>query len=144
MSSLLGATYHIPWPPVYDSLLSIVGGVNVDVAWIRRPLNSVMAWFGENSRDWACNLNDMSAAEIFGYHYSLLFLVALSVTIAYAMALGLHKCNVCTKSFGADFKKVNASANALKTFNFFVFLLYVRWAVLVSKAGGPSLGQQRV
>ena len=60
------------------------------------------------------------ALQVFTYHFGLLFLIALSILLAYGLALSLHKANVCKKKYGADFKRVNASASAIKTFNFFV------------------------
>ena len=55
--------------------------------------------------------------------FGLLGLIAVSVGVAYAAALCLHKVNVCAKCFGPTFKHENASATAIKTLSFFMFLL---------------------
>ena len=125
MSSLLSATYVVPWPPFYETLLKTVGSVNVDIGWLRQPLNAVMAWIGDAAKDWSCNFSDMSATELFMYHFGLLGLIAVSTLVAWVIALGLHRVNVCTKSFGPTFRREMASATAIKTFSFFVFLLPV-------------------
>ena len=123
VSSLLSATYVVPWPPFYETWMSTLASINIDIGWLRRPLNQLMGMIGEQFEDWSCNLGDMSARQLFIYHFGLLALIVLSVVIAYGIALGLHKVNLCAKSFGPKFKKDMAQATAVKTFNFFVFLL---------------------
>ena len=58
---MLGATYEIKWPPLYESILSTLAAVNIDVSQIRPPLNAVMSVFGDGLRRASCNFNDMSA-----------------------------------------------------------------------------------
>ena len=55
--------------------------------------------------------------------FGLGFVIALSVAVAYGIALCLHKTNVWAQKFGPKFKTSNASATGIKTFLFFVFLL---------------------
>ena len=35
VSSMLGSTYDIPWPPFYESILNTMAVVNIDVSMIR-------------------------------------------------------------------------------------------------------------
>ena len=62
--------------------------------------------------------------QVFTYHYGLLFLVALSIVLAWRIALSMHRADVCTKKFG-ELDEERASATALRIFSFFVFLLCV-------------------
>ena len=61
VSSMLGSTYAVPWPPFYESILNTMSAVNIDVSQIRPPLNAVMSVFGDGLRRASCNFNDMSA-----------------------------------------------------------------------------------
>ena len=140
VSSLLSVTYVIPWPPFYEALLIPLGSLNIDIGWFRQPLNTLLAWIDEVAGDWSCNLGDMSAKVLFGYHYGLLAMVITSVVAAYGIALCLHKSNVCKKKFGPTFKKDMAQATGIKTFMFFLFLLCVRradrWGASVRREEG--------
>ena len=35
VSSMLGSTCSIPWPPFYESMLNTMAAVNIDVSMIR-------------------------------------------------------------------------------------------------------------
>ena len=67
VSSLLSATYMVPWPPFFSILLDAFGSINIDIAWFRQPFNALMRWISEAAVNWSCNLGDMSARELFMY-----------------------------------------------------------------------------
>ena len=75
VSSLLSATYAVPWPPFYEAIMLPFGTVNIDIGWFRQPLNTVLRWIDDTAGDWSCNLGDMSAkvVELFlpQAHFSL-------------------------------------------------------------------------
>ena len=64
VSSMLGATYAVPWPPFYESILNTMSAVNIDVSMIREPLNNFMRLLGDGIGRASCNFNDMSAEEM--------------------------------------------------------------------------------
>ena len=120
VSSLLGATYEIPWPQAYGTLLSFVGVINIDIGWIRKPLNDLATAISGLSAG-ACNMNDMSAVELFFFHYSMLPLILMGIVAAYGLSLLFHKLNIMPKTFGANFKPEMALGTAISTLNFFMY-----------------------
>merc|ERR1719473_388166 len=125
VSSMLGATYAVPWPPIYESILNIMSAVNIDVSMIRKPLNDFMRLLGDGIGRASCNFNDMSAEEMFWFHYSLLGLIALAITLACIFSFAFNKLHVPLKGFGeGEFKSATVISQAIATFDFFVFLLY--------------------
>ena len=51
----------MPWPPFYETLMITVASVNIDIGWLRQPLNTVLGWISNAALGWSCNLGDMSA-----------------------------------------------------------------------------------
>ena len=119
VSSLLGATYEIPWPQTYSTLLSFIGVINIDIGWIRKPLNDLATAIG-GLRANTCNMNDMSAVDLFFYHYSMLVLISLGIITAYGISLLFHKLDIMPKKFGKKFEPEMALATAISTGNFFM------------------------
>ena len=168
MSSLLSATYVVPWPPFYMTLLEAVGVINFDIGWIRGPLNTFTSWLGGATKDWTCNLNDMSvsheravashraavgkaspwatacgafgrsAIDLFVMHYGMLIAVIVANLLAYGVALLCHKLDVMPKKFGSTFKPEQARATAIQTANFLVFLLCVFFFVVCCRCGSEG------
>ena len=69
VSSMLSATYTVPWPPVYMKLVDAMGAVNIDVEIIRKPMNDLFALLGPFMKDFSCNFNNMDATTLFYFHY---------------------------------------------------------------------------
>ena len=138
MSSLLSATYVVPWPPFYETLLDTLGVINFDIGWIRGPLNAFTSWLGGATKDWTCNMNDMSAIDLFVMHYGMLIAVIVANLLAYGVALLCHKLDVMPKKFGSTFKPEQALATAIQTANFLVFLLCVFFFVVCCRCGSEG------
>ena len=61
---MLGSTYEVQWPPVYQAILNTLAAINIDVSQIRKPLNDFMKFIGAGVGRAACNFNDMSAESM--------------------------------------------------------------------------------
>ena len=91
VSSLLSATYTVPWPPMFGGMCDIFGAVNIDIEAIKQPFTDLFAFFGTQMKEFACNATDMGFLSMFLLHWMVLPIIAALLTLAYGASLCLQK-----------------------------------------------------
>ena len=117
VSSLLSATYAVQWPPLYGNLANFLAFVNVDIEFIRKPLNDLAKSLGAALAEFSCNATDMGFLDPFVVHWLCLPAILFCFALAYGVTLTLAKCR--PGKYSPDIAS-NARKKAVSLVNFFV------------------------